>query len=366
MKTRRHILPALLLILAAGCIMAAFRSTASEVPGLTGQPRTLLRIWITGSPGGGQTWLTQQLAAYEKQHRGVMTHLRVVSPEELSSPDAVLPDLVLCLPGDVTDPSAHFIPVSPDTALREPLLQSGRWQGTQYGWPLCWGAWVLAIDSALDPHPASTPAPTTLLGRPAATDAPTQSPGYPLEAVSAADCALHSPGGAALLTLSELLPSQERPPLPTDFTQLSPAEVYGAFQSRRCASAMLTTGQAIAFSGIVSAGKGFPFRLMAPDTVVTDQVWMAFLTPDAPAAAADLLAFLTSPPVQQALTAQGLHTVRDDLTLYAAGFSAQVEASGRNGLTAVNAFLPTNEVAAIAWQAFQGTLDVNEALAALQ
>lgn len=366
MKNHRHILPALLLILTAGCVMVAFRSTISDVPGLTGQQRTLLRIWITGSPGGGQTWLTRQLAAYEKQHRGVMTHLRIVAPEELNAPDAVLPDLVLCMPGDVTDPAAHFVPVSTDAALREPLLQSGRRQGTQYGWPLCWGAWVLAIDSALDPHPAATPAPTTLLGRPAATDAPTQSPGYPLEAASATDCALQSPGGAALLTLGELLPAPERPPLPTDFAQLSSADVYTTFQSRRCASAMLTTGQAIAFSGIIGAGKGFPFRLMAPDTVVTDQVWLACLTPDAPPAAAKLLAFLTSPPAQQALTAQGLHTVRDDLTLYATGFSAQVEVSGRNGLTAVNAFLPTSEAAAIAWQSFQGTLDADTALAALQ
>ena len=365
MKPRRRILLPLMLIAALGCALA-LTPPESSIPGLEGGERTLLRIWVTGSPGGGQAWLTRQLAAYEKQHPGVMTHLRSVPPQELSSPDAVPPDMVLCLPGDVTDPAEHFTPLPADAALREPLLQCGRWQGTQYALPLCWGAWVLAIDSALDPVPATTPGPATLLGRPAATDAPATPPVYPLEAASGADQALQSPGGAALLTLAELLAADERPPLPADLAQLSSADVYAAFQARRTTTAMLTTGQAIAFSGIVSAGKGFPFRMMAPDSVVTDQVWLACLTPDAPPVAADLLTFLTSAKAQAELTTQGLHTVRDDLTLYAAGFSAQVESAARSDLTAVNAFLQAEEARAIAWQAFQGTLDLSVALDALR
>lgn len=366
MKPRRHfIVPLLLVILAAGLYMAV-RHGGNEVPGLTGAERTLLRIWVTGSPGGGQTWLTGQLSAFEKQHPGVMTHLRLVPSSELSAPDAILPDLVLCMPGDITEPAAFFRSLAPDDALREPLLACGRYAGVQYGIPLCWGAWVLAIDSTLDPVPAATPAPTTLLGRPAATDAPTVPPVYPLEAATASSCGLQSPGGAALLALSGMLPVHARPPLPDTFAQLSAADVYAAFQARRCATAMLTTGQATAFSGVVSAGKAFPFRLMIPDTVVTDQVWLACMTPAAPPEAAELIAFLTSAAAQQALTTQGLHTVRDDLSLYAAGFSAEVEAAGHTGLCAVNAFLPGQEVHAIAWQVFQGTAPAETAIDALK
>lgn len=38
---------------------------AADVPGLGGTERQLLRLWIVGSPGGGQAWLTQQLRTWE-------------------------------------------------------------------------------------------------------------------------------------------------------------------------------------------------------------------------------------------------------------------------------------------------------------
>lgn len=352
MKPRR-LLPLLALVLTAA-LVAALPLTlrpCADVPGLTPTRRTLLRVWVTSAPGGAQAWLTQQLRAFEKQHPGVMTHLRIVSPEEFSSPDAVLPDIVLCMPGDLSAPAACFAPLSADEALLEPLLQSGRCQGEQYGLPLCWGAWVLALDSALDPVPAATPAPTTLLGRPSATPAPQEALPYPLAAVSQAECPLMSPGGTALFALSSLLPPDARPPLPEDFARHTAQEVYAAFQARRCVSAMLTTGQATAFSALVSGGGGFPFRILVPEEIVTDQVWLAHLTPDAPGEAAELLAFLTGRQAQQALSAQGLHTVRDDVQLYASGFSAQVEEAARRSLSAMNAYLPLDAVLSAAWQA---------------
>lgn len=338
-----------------------------DIPGLTADDRVLLRIWVINAPGGAQAWLKGQLRQFEKANPGVSTYLRSVSAEDLTDPEAVLPDLVLYMPGDVTDPQGLFLALSGemparDGLLREELLRCGRWQGQQYGLPLCWGGWVLAIDSALEPGAALTPAPTTLLGKPAATAdaAATSEPAYPLEAASAAECALQSPGGAALFTLGLLL--DQYPALPEDFGTLSPGEVYSAFQKRQTATAMLTTGQVTAFSGVVSGGSGFAFRVMAAQEVITDQVLLASVTADAPEEAALLLSALCSADAQQALSAQGLHTVRSDLTLYASGTAAAVEQAGRASLSAINAYIPAREVQSAAWQFFQGQLTLAEAL----
>lgn len=358
---------ALCVALTALAVWQALHAAPSppRVPGLEERERTLLRIWLTGAPGGAQAWLTQQLAAFGKQHPGVQTRLRIAAPQDLTAPGTVLPDVILFMSGDLADAEDCLVPIGGEWPVAEPLLAAGRMEGSQYALPLCWGAWVLAIDSALDPVPAATPTPPTLLGRPAATSAPTDAPGYPLQSASAADVPLQSPGGAALMTLAGMLPPGERPPLPADFAQPAPAAVYDAFRQHHAATAMLTTGQIAAFSSLVSAGKGFPFRTIAPETIVTDQVLMAALTADAPEEAEELLRFLTGQSAQQALTAQSLHTVRDDMTLYAAGLPREVEESARRSLTAVNAFLPASRLHEIAWQAFQGTLTMPEALSAL-
>lgn len=345
----------------------ALTGKSADIPGLTASERVLLRIWVVDAPGGASAWLKGQLRQFEKQHPGVSTYLRTVSPEELTSPDTLLPDVVLYQPGSLTSPEALFLPLSGEMTaregmLREELLRCGRWRGQQYGLPVCWGAWVLAIDSALEPGSAVTPAPTTLLGKPAATSTTgaTPEPGYPLDAAAKADCALQSPGGAALFTLGLLL--EDAPPLPEGFGTLSSADVYASFQKRQCVTAMLTTGQMTAFAGLVSGGSGFPFRTMVADEVITDQVWLASVTADAPQEAALLLSYLVSREAQKALSAQGLHTVRNDLTLYAQGMSARVEASARRGLSAVNAYLPAADVQSAAWQFFQRRLTLSEAL----
>ena len=187
MKTPRirRIIVALTCIAFLGMVGLLIRKTthATPLPSLSAAERTLLRIWILDAPGGGQSWLKQQLRQYEKQHPGVSTYLRTVSAQELIDPDVILPDIVLYMPGQITQPEALFMPLSGSTVardglLRAELLRCGRWQGNQYGLPLCWGGWVLAIDSALEPEQAVTPAPTTLLGKPAMTAASaTQEPG---------------------------------------------------------------------------------------------------------------------------------------------------------------------------------------------
>lgn len=315
-----------------------------SLPGGDATQRSLVRIWVCSSVGGGESWLRTCLKQWEKQHPQVMTFLRSVTVDEISREDAVLPDVLLYTPGDITAPESCFAPLEAPGGLREELLRAGRWQGKQYGLPLCYGGYAIAIDSSLEPELATTPAPTTLLGHAATTavpDAPT--PGLP-------QAALLAPRGCGLFTLSLLA---ERPTLADSLT--TTADVYTHFRSRQAGAALLTTGQLTALSG------AFAFRVLTPSEVITDQVWFASLFPSAEDAAGQLLAWLIQPECQKLLTTQGLHTVREDLRLYASGTEAAMEHTARE-LSAINAYAPAADVETAAWQVWQGRITLDDAL----
>jgi hypothetical protein len=118
---------------------------------------------------------------------------------------------------------------------------------------------------------------------------------------------------------------------------------------------MLTTGQVMALTDR-------PFRVMTASEVITDLVWLGSVTQGAPKEAALLLAWLSAPSAQQALDRQGLHTVRQDLTLYATGVSARVESAGKKSLTAINAYVEKQQIESAAWQFFQGSITLDDAL----
>ncbi len=329
-----------------------------------GNDRTLLRIWSVSSVGGGESWLKARLRAFEKANPGVMTYLRTVTPDALYEEDAVLPDVVLYTPGALTDPEKLLMPIGNISGVREPLLRCGRWKGEQFGLPLCYGAYVLAIDSAIEPHEAATPAPTTLLGRPAATSPAldtTPAP-YPLDAALKAETPLLAAPGCGLFSLSCLLPQEQRPPLPDQLSTLTAAEVYRRFQARQCPTCLLTTGQITAQNALVAAGKASAFRTMAPGEVITDLVWLGSVVKGGSDQAAALLAFLTATDSQQALSSQGLHTVREDMRLYYAGVEGEVETAAARALTAVNAYLTPQTIADAAWQVYQGQTGLGNAL----
>ena len=363
MKLRRALLclTALLFTAALGWLLT--RAAAPSPTALSGGPeRTLLRIWMVSSVGGGESWLKEQLRAFERANPGVMTYLRAVSPDELANPEAVLPDLVLYTPGTFAAPETYFAPLSAPGGLREPLLRCGRWKGQQYGLPLCWGGYALCIDGALEPESASTPAPTTLMGRPAATPEASASPQpYPYEAAMASAVPLAAPGGCGTLALCCLLEPSLRPPLPEGFA--APAEVYASFRSRGCASAVLTTGQLTALASLTAAGKGFAYRTMVPAEIITDQVWLGSVVRGAEdSAAPELLAFLTSREAQQGLSVQGLYPALAGLTLYHTGAAEEVEAAAARSLTAVNAYVSSADVCAAGWQVYTGQAGLSEAL----
>ena len=353
---KRIIICALSVLLLTSACAAAFLLHGQNRPiaGLSGDARTLLRVWMLRSPGGAARWVEAQLVAYERQHPGVRIYLRQVSADELTAPEAVLPDVVLYAPGDIPDPDGLFLPISGDAPIYAGLLSGGQVRGEQLAYPLCWGAWVLTVDSAYDPQAAATPAPTTLLGRPSATLSPEQTPAlFPLDKANSSDCPLLSPDGCALYALREIFANQAYPRWTDDFAQLPSDAVYQRFRERKCASAMLTTGQVVAFSGLASAGKGFPFRVMVGRTVTTEQVLLGSLCAGSQAGAADLLSFLVSRGAQEQLVHQGLFSVREDLALYPAGWAAEVEQAARRAIVMPDAFQTDDALRQKAWQDFR-------------
>lgn len=320
------------------------------LPGADQAQRQLLRIWVVDAIGGGESWLRECLKAWEKATPGAMTFLRTVSPDELTREDAVLPDILLYTPGDITAPEKLFLPLSGETGVQEELLRAGRWQGKQYGLPLCFGGYALAIDGTIEPQLAATPAPTTMLGKPRATTDPqaTATPGFP------ANATLLAPKGCGLFTLGLLL--DERPPLADDFATTNTADVFRRFQAKQASCALLTTGQ------LTALGSTLPFRAMTPGEVITDQVFFASVFPGADASAARLLTYLTSAEAQRKLSSQGLHTVREDLRLYVSGTEALIETAASRSLTAINAYIPDVDVESAAWQFFHGRTSLDNAL----
>lgn len=358
---KRRIICLLALLITAALLLVRLPGTVERLPGVQRGERELLRIWMISAPGGGQAWLTQTLRGYERAHPGVMTYLRTVTAEELTRPDAVLPDVVLYMPGDLTNPDA-FAPLAGELAADEALLRCGRWRGQQLGLPLCWSGYVLVISAALDPTQAATPAPTTLLGKPAVTEAPspTCTPGFPLAAAAKFPEPLQAPAGAALFALA-LMPDV-CPALPENFGMLSTAEVYQRYLSGKCPAAMLTGGQLVALEGLAADGKAPAFRVMAPETVITDQVWLGSVVQGASPHAAELLGWLTARDAQKLLADQGLHPAQSSLRLYAAGAPALLDRAAERSLTAINAYIPAEDVLRAARRAFQGDCTLDEAL----
>lgn len=359
----KRVLCLVAIVLTAALLLMHLPEGGNILPGTRENERQLLRIWTLSSVGGGQAWLKEALKRYEKQHPGVMTYLRQARPEDLTAEDAVLPDVVLYMPGDLQT-GELFLPLTGEMQAEEALLRCGRWRGTQVGLPLCWAGYVLAISAGLEPENALTPEPTTLLGRPAATAAPfaTATPGYPAQAAREAEMALECPRGAGFFSLAMLLPKDARPGVPESFGTLDSAAVYQRYRTGQCASALLTTGQALALDGLILEGQAPSTRYLVPEEVITEQVWLGSILDGAGDGAAELLAYLISQDAQKLLAGQGLQPVSASLRLYAGGVNAEIARAAQRGLTAVNAFASPQEVAQGAWQVYQGSMTMNDAL----
>ena len=73
-----------LLLILSGVLAFYLHGQNRPIAGLSGDNRTLLRVWMLHSPGGAARWVETQLSAYERQHPGVLIYLRQVSADELT------------------------------------------------------------------------------------------------------------------------------------------------------------------------------------------------------------------------------------------------------------------------------------------
>lgn len=350
----RRILCLLALLALAALLLVRLPSADRTLPGTLPSQRELVRIWTISAPGGAMSWLRHVLRDWEGKHPGVQTYVRQVDASALAQPDAVLPDLVLYMPGDLASPEG-FAPIEGAMEAEEALLRCGRWQGRQMAVPLCWGGYVLAIADGVEDAGVATPAPTALLGAAAPSSAlPTATPPYPIRAVRTHADPLQCPQGAALFTLALMLPG-ECPTFAGDFGSLSAEQVYQRFLAGKCASAVLTTGQAFALGAA-------PCRVMTADEIITDQVWLASIPEGACASVASLIAALMDTDAQRQLARQGLHSVNGTLRLYASGTPGDVQRAAMHGLTVINAFIPREEVTRAAWRVLGGQQSLSDAL----
>lgn len=88
------------LLILSGVLAFYLHGQNRPIAGLSGDNRTLLRVWMLHSPGGAARWVETQLSAYERQHPGVLIYLRQVSADELTAEETLLPDVVLYRPDD--------------------------------------------------------------------------------------------------------------------------------------------------------------------------------------------------------------------------------------------------------------------------
>ena len=106
-----------LLLILSGVLAFYLHGQNRPIAGLSGDNRTLLRVWMLHSPGGAARWVETQLSAYERQHPGMLIYLRQVSADELTAEETLLPDVVLYRPGDIPDPDGLFLPISGDAPI---------------------------------------------------------------------------------------------------------------------------------------------------------------------------------------------------------------------------------------------------------
>ena len=84
----------------------------NALPGTEEPPRQLIRIWVTGAPGGGMAWLKSQLRSFEKSCPGAACYVRQVTPDLLTEGASPLPDVVLFMPGEITAPERLLLPLT--------------------------------------------------------------------------------------------------------------------------------------------------------------------------------------------------------------------------------------------------------------
>ena len=89
-----------------------------------------LTVWLLPSQMDDRRLIAQACTAFEKEQKGVRVFLRKADGEELTAPDAVLPDVALFETGGVNMPEKVFVPLLGEQE------SSGMYAGVSYAVPL--------------------------------------------------------------------------------------------------------------------------------------------------------------------------------------------------------------------------------------
>ncbi len=291
--------------------------------------RQVLRVWVIEGWIGSTAWLEKQGAVFERAHPGVNLRIRRAQAEELMSPGAVPPDVVLFAPGVMDAPDTLLAPLAGALPVRDELAVAGRWRGQQYGVPVAMGGYAMLVNSArIAPSERGILLEETLraAAKPQKGKQPAQ---YAL--ACAADGALAYP--TALLAVGGalsggwpqgMLALKQDGVLPKDFVACTPDKAYSDFVSGQVSALLATQREIRKFHALVGAGKGFDAWTQVASQPMTDQLLLCGIVGGQADDARETLCAawltqLTGADAQQALTGYGLFPVRGDVAGYDPG-----------------------------------------------
>ena len=139
---------ALLLYSMPGLLTRHLSSTGRTDDRLKPAKARTMVVWVTSWMEEDRKLIASLCTAFEKQQPGLRIYLRRVDAHELSLPDAVLPDVVLHVTGDISAPEDGLIPVAHSAEMPDVKAASGCLQGRQYGIPLWYSPMVFSVPKA--------------------------------------------------------------------------------------------------------------------------------------------------------------------------------------------------------------------------
>ncbi|MBR2923795.1 MAG: hypothetical protein IKC28_02090 [Clostridia bacterium] len=139
---------ALLLYSMPGLLTRYFSSTGRTDERLKPARGRTMVVWVTSWMEEDRKLIASLCTAFEKQRPGLRIYLRRADAQELSAPDAVLPDVVLHVTGDISSPTDGLMPMALPEEMQSGRAASGCCQGRQYGIPLWYSPMVFSVPKA--------------------------------------------------------------------------------------------------------------------------------------------------------------------------------------------------------------------------
>jgi|GEM_PF-876157 len=140
------ILTAILLYLMPGLVRGRLNDTGGRMDErLRPAPARTLVVWVISDAAEDRKLLSTLCSAFEKEQKGLHVYLRRVDAEELYAQDAVLPDVLMHVTGEITASEEILLPLHMPDGMPELLASSGRSKGVQYALPLWYSPNVLSL-----------------------------------------------------------------------------------------------------------------------------------------------------------------------------------------------------------------------------